>query len=54
MKNLFKIKSSKPNCSSFESLNKKQMRKVFGGETTPTKVVNVGNTIVDDLNGLIR
>lgn len=54
MKKLFKIKSIKPNLSSLESLDKKQMRTIIGGETTPTKVINVGNTIVDDLNGLIR
>lgn len=53
MKNQLK----KQSISKFEGLAKKQMRTIFGGETPPTsntKVVNVGNTIVDDLNGLIR
>lgn len=35
-------------------LEKKQLKTIVGGDSTPTKVVNVGNTIVDDLNGLIR
>lgn len=49
-----KVQSKKTAASKFEILDKKQMRKVLGGETTPPKVINVGNTIVDDLNGLIR
>jgi hypothetical protein len=52
-----KTQSKKQSISKFEGLEIKQMRKIFGGETTPTsnaRVINVGNTIVDDLNGLIR
>lgn len=33
-----------------KELSKKNQTKVYGGN----EVVNVGNTIVDDLNGLIR
>lgn len=49
-----KVQSKKIDTSKFETLDKKQTRTIVGGDTTPTKVVNVGNTIVDDLNGLIR
>lgn len=32
-------------------LSNEKLHKVYGGETA---IVNVGNSIVDDLNGLIR
>ena len=35
-------------------LKSKEVVTVNGGEQAKSKVVNVGNTIVDDLNGLIR
>ncbi len=31
MKKLFKIKSIKPNLSGYENMDKKQMRKIIGG-----------------------
>lgn len=53
MKNQLK----KESFSKFEGMKKEQMTKIIGGEaivTSITKVVKVGITIVDDLNGLIR
>ncbi len=46
--------TTKTETTKFQALDKKQMCKIAGGETTPPKVINVVNTIVDDLNGLIR
>ena len=43
-----------------EELSKAKLHRICGGESTETtttsntKIVNVGNSIVDDLNGLIR
>jgi hypothetical protein len=46
-----------------EELSAEKLHRICGGESTETetttassntKVVNVGNSIVDDLNGLIR
>jgi bacteriocin-like protein len=35
----------------YKELSNEKLNKIFGGELIP---VNVGNIIVDDLNGLIR
>lgn len=46
MKKLFKIKSVKPNLSSLESLDKKQMKKVVGGNNSVQDESRSFNSII--------
>lgn len=53
IKNIFSAKNKNTKSVKIEKIEKNQLEKVVGGTDT-TKVVTVKNTIVDDLNGLIR
>ncbi len=57
MKNSFKMQPTPKMISNVECLDKSKMKKITGGEgatASTIKVINVTNTIVDDMNGLIR
>ncbi len=54
MKNLFKKSAKKELKSTFQKLEKDQLEKIIGGETTPIIKINESQRPMDTINGLIR